>query len=77
MNLLEARRILKTELPEGSKIVSGVEYVGRFLFIAHVPDPLEGKFLPFFEVLTSGKVVDFSPQEFANPIKILTLLDAV
>lgn len=71
----EAIFILKSNLPTGTKIISMVSYNDDFLFIAHRPDPLEGKFDPFFKVnKITGNFRDFSPQDYEDPLVILNLL---
>lgn len=74
VTMVEASRILEKNLPD-RKIVCAIEYEGEYLFIAHGTDPLEGRFDPFFSVnKRTGYFRDFSPQDFSDPLDVLSRL---
>lgn len=71
----QATKILLDFLEEGSKVKAVVDMGDHFLFIAHRPDPLEGKLDPFFRVeKKSGAARDWSPQNYSNPVEVLDKL---
>lgn len=71
----QATKILLNTLEKGSVVKSVIEHEDNFLFIAHRPDPLEGHLDPFFSVdKTTGNVIDFSPQDYPNPLEIINRL---
>lgn len=73
--MTQAVLIVKKNL-NNCKIISGINFEDKYLFIAHRSDPVEGNFMPFFSVdKKTGNFRDFSPQEFPNPLEIITLLD--
>ena len=73
MNLKTAREFFEKNAPEGSNVGNVIFYKGEFMAIITLSDPDEGGFLPFFKI--KGKqVVDFSPQDYSNPLEIITLL---
>jgi hypothetical protein len=75
VTMLEAQQIVRKNLP-GCKIVASIEHDGKYLFIAHWQDLLEGKLDPFFSVEKSGGYFrDFSPQDYPNPLEVITRLD--
>lgn len=77
MNKDEASYLLKNFLGSDFVIKSVIEEGPHFLFIAHNNDPLEGTLDPFFSVNKSTKEVsDFSPQDYPDPLAIITRLNA-
>lgn len=75
LDIQKAEKIVIFNLPKGSKIKSAIEYNDKFLFIAHTPDPLEGTLDPFFSVdKLTRKFRDFSPQNYDNPLEVITKL---
>ena len=74
----EARDLLQSFLGPTSTIRAGIEEGDKFLFIAHRINPLEGEFDPFFSVDKETKEVrDFSPQNYSDPLAIITRLQEV
>ncbi len=77
LTLQEARNIVLAKLPPGSEIKGSTEEGDFFLFIAVNPDPFEGHLDPFYSVnKNTGAFIDFSPQDFPNPLDILKRLQA-
>jgi hypothetical protein len=77
MDISEATTSLQKRLPDGAVIRGATEEGELFLFLATRPDPLEGRLDPFFSVnKRTGEIRDFSPQEFDNPVDVLTRLNA-
>lgn len=75
MNIEAAIKIALENLPKGSIVKSQIELPNEFLFIIHRPDPLEGRFDPFFKVnKDTGDFIDFSPQDYNNPFEIINQL---
>lgn len=78
MNANEATTLLLDFLEKGYVVKSVVEHENKFLFIAHGPDPIEGYFDPFFMVdKETREIIDFSPQDYPNPLEIINKLKAV
>lgn len=76
LTLDEAESILLKIRPSGTTIYGRATYEGKHLFLAPWPDPLEGHLLPFFSVdPKTGKMEDFSPQDYDRPGEILALLN--
>lgn len=70
-----AKTIVLFNLGKETKITGAIEYNGEYLFIAIRPDPLEGHFDPFVKVnKKTGAFIDFSPQDYENPLEIINLL---
>lgn len=77
LTLDEAKLIVLRNRPKGTVIKSAIEYEGDYLFIAPGPDPLEGRFDPWFKVdPETGYFRDWSPQNYDKPVEVLTLLKA-
>lgn len=75
MDIKEAERIVLSNLKNGTKMVSAIDHDDEFMFIAHQPDDLEGRFDPFFKVnKKTGAMIDFSPQDYENPLEIINAL---
>lgn len=75
MNLKTAREFFEKNAPEGSDVANVIFYKGEFMAIITLSDSDEGGFLPFFKI-KGNQVVDFSPQDYSNPLEIITLLTA-
>ncbi len=74
----EAVAKLLAFLEKGSVVKSVIEEGDHFLFIAHGPDPDEGKFDPFYSLdKNTGLIRDFSPQDYPDPLAIIKKLQAV
>lgn len=73
MNLKTAREFFEKNKPEESDVGNVIFYKGEFMAIITLSDPDEGGFLPFFKI-KGGQVIDFSPQDYSNPLEIITLL---
>lgn len=72
VDLSEAEAIVRSFLGEDVDIQSSMEFQGDYLFLAIRNDPLEGHLDPFVKVnKQSGAFVDFSPQDYPNPIEII------
>lgn len=77
ITLEQAKQILLNTRPKGTKILGSTEEGNLYLFIAPNPDPLEGRFDPFFSVdKTTGYFRDFSPTDYDNSLDILNRLAA-
>lgn len=77
VNMEVARTIVLANLQEGTNITAAIEYEDAFMFIAIRPDENEGRFDPFFKVnKVTGAFIDFSPQDYDNPLEIINLLVA-
>lgn len=77
LTLDQARMIVLKHLPNGTEVASAVEYDGLYLFIAYRPDPLEGRFDPFFSVNPeTGHFRDFSPSDYPEPQIVVGALTA-
>ncbi len=77
MNKTQAVDKLLNFLEKGSVVKSVIEEKDKFLFIAHRPDPLEGKLDPFFSLdKNTGLIRDFSPQDYSEPLVIIKKLQA-
>lgn len=75
MDIKEAERIALSKLKNGSKTKAAISYDDEFMFIIHQPDDLEGMFDPFFKVnKKTGVCIDFSPQDYENPLEIINAL---
>lgn len=67
-----AIEILMDNLGPSAVVKAVIERDNGYLFLAERPDPLEGRFDPFFKVdKESGAFIDFSPQDYENPREIL------
>jgi hypothetical protein len=78
MNKTQAVGKLLNFLEKGSVVKSVIEEKDKFLFIAHRPDPLEGRLDPFFSLdKNTGLIRDFSPQDYPEPLNIIKKLQAV
>lgn len=77
VTLEEARKIVLDTMPKGSVIKSAITYEGKYLFIAHWPDPLEGHLDPFFSVdPDTEEFRDFNPGYYDEPRKVIDALNA-
>mgnify|MGYP003404185214 CR=1 FL=1 len=76
MTIEEAETHLLSVRPPGTRVIGGMFYEGMYLFLAPSPDPLEGFLLPFFSVNPETEEVrDFSPQDYDDPMAILSVLN--
>lgn len=77
MTIEDAKKIVLKELGSKTEIASAIDYKGMYLFIAYRDDPLEGRFDPFFSVNpANGKFKDFSPQDYPEPLDVITALQS-
>lgn len=77
LTLEDAKNVISKNLLKGSKIIGSTEEGNFFLFLAINPDPLEGRFDPFYSVnKNTGDLSDFSPQDYPEPLDILNRLQA-
>lgn len=77
ITLEKAKLILLSQRPNGTEILGSTEEGNLYLFIAPNPDPLEGRFDPFFSVdKETGYFRDFSPTDYDNSLDILNRLAA-
>lgn len=75
LTLDAAKKIVLSNLEKGTEITAAIDHDTEYMFIAIRPDPLEGRFDPFFKVnKETGVFTDFSPQDYENPIEILDQL---
>lgn len=75
ISLESAKKIVLSNLEKGTKITAAIEYGNEYMFIAIRPNPLEGRFDPFFKVnKKTGAFIDFSPQDYDKPREILDQL---
>ena len=76
LSMSDAEKVLLKNRPAGSEIKGKTLHEGKYLFIAHWPDPLEGTLDPFFSVdAKTGEFSDFSPQDYNNPREIIDKLN--
>lgn len=72
VDLSAAKAIVRSFLGEDVDIQSHMELHGDYLFLAIRNDPLEGHLDPFVKVnKETGDFIDFSPQDYPNPIAII------
>lgn len=73
----EATTVVLDRMGPDTVIRSVIEYQGDYLFLAVGSNPDEGEYDPFVKVnATSGKLWDFSPQDYDNPREVLEQLTA-
>lgn len=77
VNLEQAKKIVLKNMPYDTTIKSHLDYGSEYMFMVNRTDALEGRFDPFVKVdKTTGKMIDFLPQDYDNPLEILKGLDA-
>lgn len=77
ITLPQAEKMVIAFLDPGTKITASILYGDEWMFIAIRPDVLEGRFDPFVKVnKNTGDIIDFSPQDYDNPLDILNQLAA-
>ena len=73
MDISQARKVFEATYSP-TQVKNVVEYNGEFLALIHTGDPDESGFLPFFKINEGGQVIDFSPQEYPEPLEVINLL---
>lgn len=77
VNLEQAKKIVLKNMPYDTTIKSYLDYGSEYMFMVRRQDLLEGYFDPFVKVdKVSGAMIDFLPQDYDNPLEILTGLNA-
>lgn len=73
MDISQARKTFEA-VYSPSQVENVIEYNGEFLALIYTGDPDESGFLPFFKITESGQIIDFSPEDYSEPLEVINLL---
>ena len=73
MDITQARKTFEA-VYSPTQVENVIEYDGEFLALIYTGDPDESGFLPFFKITESGQVIDFSPEDYSEPLEVINLL---